>query len=183
MAKITHSLVAAEFKTSKACLAALTQLKDGGFKDLELYSPYPLEEAYDILDLHWSPMPPLILGGGITGALTGLSMQLWCNGIDFPINIGGKPLLSIPPSIPITFELTILLGGLTAFFGLWAVLKLPRLHHPLFEVSQFGSASIDRFWVTIPAQPTEIDIARTRKALETAGADRVEVVQPQPGDL
>jgi hypothetical protein len=183
MAKKTQSLLAAEFRTPKECLKALAQMRDGGFHGLELYSPYPIPEAYELLGLNWSPMPPLILAGAVTGGLTGLAMQLWCNGIDFPINIGGKPLLSIPPSIPITFELTVLFGGLTAFFGLWAVLKLPRLHHPLFEVARFGSAAIDRFWITVPATPTELEIARARQALESAGAGRVELIQPQPGEL
>jgi len=176
------SLVLGEFHTREGCLKALAGLRDGGFTNLDLYSPYPLPEAYDLLGLTWSPMPPLILTGGLTGALTGLAMQLYLNGVDFPLNIGGKPLLSIPPSIPITFELTVLFGGLTAFFGLWAVLKLPRLHHPLFEVSNFGSAAINRFWITIPTEPTELEIARARQALQTAGAERVEMVQPQPGD-
>ena len=180
--KKIHSLLAGEFRTPKECLAAAKGLREKGFEGLDVYSPYPLEDAYEVLGIRWSPMPPLILAGGLTGALTGLSMQLWCNGIDFPINIGGKPLLSYPPSIPITFELTVLFGGLTAFFGLWAVLKLPRLHHPLFEMSKFGSSVIDRFWITIPA-PSELDIARARQALEGAGAGRVEVVQPLPGDL
>src|SRR5277367_6637742 len=102
MAIKLKSLVLGEFHTREGCLKALAGLRDGGFKDLDLYSPYPLPEAYDILGLTWSPMPPLILTGGLTGLLTGLAMQLYLNGVDFPINIGGKPLFSIPPSIPIT---------------------------------------------------------------------------------
>jgi Protein of unknown function (DUF3341) len=182
MATKMQSLVLGEFHTREDCLKALAGLRDTGFGDLELYSPYPVPEAYELLGIRWSPMPPLILGGALTGMLTGLALQLWCNGIDYPINIGGKPLFSIPPSIPITFELTILFGGLTAFFGLWAVLKLPRLHHPLFEVAQFGSSAIDRFWITIPTTPTELEIARARQALHSMGAGRVELIQPQPGD-
>jgi hypothetical protein len=182
MAAHLKSLVLGEFQTREKCLEALQGLRDQGFKDLELYSPYPVPEAYDLLGLKWSPMPPMILAGGLTGTITALWMELYLNGVDYPINIGGKPLLSIPPSIPIAFELTVLFGGLTAFFGLWAVLKLPRLHHPVFEVAQFGSGAIDRFWVQIPTEPAELEIARARQALQTAGADRVEMVQPLPGD-
>jgi len=182
MAAHVKSLVLGEFHTREDCLKALRGLRDQGFKGLELYSPYPVPEAYEVLGLNWSPMPPLILAGGLTGGLTGLAMQLYLNGVDYPINIGGKPLFSLPPSIPITFELTVLFGGLTAFFGLWAVLKLPRLHHPVFEVSQFGSSAIDRFWVQIPSEPAELELARAKQALQGAGATRVEMVQPLPGD-
>jgi hypothetical protein len=182
MASKTHSLVLGEFYETKPCLSAMRSLREKGFFDMELYSPYPVAEAFEILGIRWSPMPMLILIAGIVGGSTGLAMQLWCNGIDYPLNVGGRPLLSIPTSIPITFELTILFGALTAFFGLWAVLRLPRLHHPVFEASQFGSAAVNHFWVQLPVS-SELEVARTKQALESLGAKRVEVVQPQPGDL
>lgn len=182
MATEIQSLVLGEFPSSHGSLKAIEGLRAKGFGNMELYSPYPVPEAYELLGIKRSPMPAMILTAGILGGCTGLAMQLFLNGVDYPINIGGKPLLSIPSSIPITFELTILFGALTAFFGLWAVLKLPRLHHPVFELSQFGSSAIDRFWVQIPTPNTELEIARSRQALEGLGATRVELVQPLPGD-
>lgn len=182
MAAKMKSLVLGEFLDPAQTLKALAGLRDKGFADMELYSPYPVPEAYPLLGIKRSPMPALILAGGIIGGCSGLAMQLWMNGIDYPINVGGKPLLSIPSSIPITFELTILFSVLAAFFGLWALLGLPRLHHPVFEAAHFGSAAISRFWVTIPTTPTELELTRTRQALESVGAERVETVHPQPGD-
>jgi hypothetical protein len=182
MANNEQSLVVGEFETADAAVQAIRALKGKGVRDLEMYSPYPVHEAYEALELPRSPMPALILTGGITGCLGGLALQLWANGIEYPINIGGKPLFSIPACIPVTFECTILLCGLTAFFGLWAVLKLPRLHHPVFEVGAFGSAAINHFWLSIATAPTELDVARARQALEGAGAKRVETVAGEAGD-
>lgn len=182
MANQEQSLVVGEFETAEAALQAIKSLKAKGVRDLEMYSPYPVHEAYEELGLGRSPMPALILTGGIIGGISGLALQLWANGYAFPINIGGKPLYSIPSSIPITFETTILLGGLTAFFGLWAVLKLPRLHHPVFEAGHFGSAAINHFWLSIPTSPTELEVARARQALEGVGAKRVETVHAEAGD-
>ncbi len=182
MATKEQSLVVGEFETADAAVRAIKALKSKGVRELELYSPYPVHEAYEELGIHHSPMPALILTGGITGCLAGLALQLWANGIAYPLNIGGKPLFSIPASIPVAFETTILLSGLTAFFGLWAVLKLPRLHHPVFEVGQFGSAAINHFWLSIPTVPSELEVARARQALEGAGATRVETVHAEEGD-
>jgi hypothetical protein len=182
MATIEKSLVLGEFHTPKDALHAIETVKAKGLHDLELYSPYPIPEAYDLLEIKKSIMPKLILGGGLSGTLGGLALQLWCNGISFPINIGGKPILSIPSSIPIAFETTVLLSGLTAFFGLWAVLKLPRLHHPVFEVSRFGSTAVDHCWLSIATDPNELNLTRARQALEGAGAKRVETIAGEEGD-
>jgi hypothetical protein len=182
MATQELALVLGEFETAHAALHAIEGLKSKGIKQMELYSPYPVPEAYDLLEIPKSPMPKLILGGGITGLLSGFALQGWCNGIDYPINVGGKPLFSVPMMIPICFELTVLLGGLSAFFGLWALLKLPRPHHPLFEIGKFASSSIDRFWLSIATPPDELDMARARQALEAVGAKRVEQVEAEEGD-
>ena len=182
MAPKEKSLVLGEFDTPQDALHAIEALKGKGVRDMELYSPYPVVEAYDLLEIKKSPMPKLILCGGITGCIGGMALQLWCNGVSFPIVIGGKPIFSIPSSIPITFECTILLSGLMAFFGLWAVLKLPRLHHPVFEISQFGSTAINHCWLSVASDPVELDMARARQALEAAGAKRVETVQAEEGD-
>jgi hypothetical protein len=175
-------LVLGEFDSAKDAVRAIEALKAKSVLDLELYSPYPVPEAYDLLEIKRSPMPALILCGAIIGGMGGLALQLWCNGIVFPINIGGKPLFSIPSSIPITFETTILCGGLTAFFGLWAVLKLPRLHHPVFEVPHFGSSAVNHCWLSIATDPGELNVTRARQALEEAGAKRVETIDAKAGD-
>lgn len=76
-------------------------------------------------------------------------MQLWGIGINYPFNIGGRPLNSWPLYIPITFELTILGGAFAAVLSLFVLNGLPRLHHPVFSVPGFDRATTDAFFLCV----------------------------------
>jgi hypothetical protein len=173
---LTGSLVLGSFKTPEAVLAAAEDLRRRGHRDLDAYSAYPLEGAEEALDLPRTRMPRRVLAGGLLGATTGLGFQWWCNAIDFPINVGGRPLFSLPSWIPITFELTVLFGAFGAFFGLLSLLGLPRLHHPVFEVPGFRSVAVDRFWLSAPAGNLE-EVLAIEAELQALGAEEISVLE------
>ena len=106
----------------------------------------------EVLSIHRSHLPLIVTGGAFTGAATGYLLQWYCAVIGFPLNVGGRPMHSPPSFVPITFELTILFGAFGAFFGLLALLGLPRLHHPVFEAPGFVRASVDRYWIAVPTE-------------------------------
>jgi hypothetical protein len=172
-----HALVLGEFPTADSSVEALTALRDKGFRELDLHSPYPVPEAYEALHLRRSPMAMIMLIGGLTGTVTAILLQWFCNAYDYPIIIGGKPMVSWPAYVPIIFELTVLFSSLSGFFGLWAVIGLPRPHHPVFEAAQFQSSTIDSFWVSIETEENELEVARARSALEGLGANKVDTVR------
>jgi hypothetical protein len=172
-----HALVLGEFATADSSVEALTALREKGFKELELHSPYPVPEAYEALRLGRSPMPLIMLIGGLSGTVTAVLLQWFCNAYDYPIIVGGKPLLSWPAYVPICFELTVLFASLSGFFGLWGLIGLPRPHHPVFEASQFQSSTIDSFWVSVETEESELEVARARAALEGLGARTIDTVR------
>jgi len=98
--------------------------------------------------------------------------------LDYPINIGGRPLSSWPPFVPITFELTILAAALAAVIAMFALNRLPQPHHPVFNVPRFERASTDKFFLCIEADDPKFDLAATRQFLETLKPDHVEEVEP-----
>jgi hypothetical protein len=98
------------------------------------------------------------------------------NAVDFPINVGNRPPHSAPAFIPITFELMVLLGGTSAFFGLMAMLKLPQPYHPIFEWENFGRASVDGFFLSVEvgAGDDPVDVANDARIV---GAAEVQVIE------
>jgi ActD protein len=141
--------VVAEFKSRETLLKAAQRARAHGYGSMDAFSPLPVEGLDEILGRTWSWAPAWVLAGGILGGLTGYFMQLWGIGINYPFNIGGRPLNSWPLYIPITFELTILGGAFAAVLSLFVLNGLPRLHHPVFSVPGFERATTDAFFLCV----------------------------------
>jgi hypothetical protein len=142
----------AEFADADTLLAAARAARAAGFCRVEAYSPFPIDGLAAALDFHRSPVALITLLGGIAGGLFGYGMQFYSAVIDYPLNVGGRPLHSWPAFIPVTFELAVLGAALAAFFGLWIMNGLPRLYHPLQQVKEFDLASRNRFFLCIRAR-------------------------------
>jgi Alternative complex III, ActD subunit len=141
--------LAAEFADADALLRAIRRLRAAGHRALDAYTPHPLVEVEAELALGRSRINWMIFPLAIGGAAFAFALQSWCNAVDYPINVGGRPPYSWVTSIPITFETGILATALSSFFILFWVLGLPRLTHPLFKLDGFERASLDRFWLTV----------------------------------
>src|SRR5271155_3362456 len=103
--------VMAEFDTPTELVRAATAANAQGYRKMDAYSPFPIEELNHPLHLHHNKLPLIVLIGGIIGGLTGFLLQWYITVYNFPTNIGGRPLFSWPMYIVITFELTILFAA------------------------------------------------------------------------
>ena len=159
--------VMAEFDNPTALVNAARRAHEEGYRKLDAYSPFPIEELNDALHLHKNKLPLIVLLGGIAGLLTGYLMQYYVTVIYFPINIGGRPLHSWPAYIIITFELTILFSAGAAVLGLLGLCGLPMPYHPVFNVPRFALASRNRFFLCIEARDPLFDRTKTSDFLET----------------
>ena len=169
--------VMAEFATSDALVAAARRTRAAGYRRLEAYAPFPVEELSDALDLPPSRIPLFMLAGGLTGAAAGLGMQYYANLFAYPMNIGGRPLNAWPAFIPATFELIILcavLGGLVALFF---TLHLPTVYHPVFNHPDFRRASRDGFFLCIESRDGRFDPKECALFLRTLGPLSVQSVE------
>jgi hypothetical protein len=166
----------AEFDNPTALVEAATQARLQGFREMDAYSPIPIEELNEALGLRRTRLPRLVLLGGILGGLGGFSLAYWVSVFAYPLNIGARPLNSWPQFIPVTFETTVLGSALTAFVAMWALNKLPMPYHPVFNVPAFERASRDRFFLCIEARDPKFDIERTRGFLEALGPREVTTV-------
>ena len=94
----------AKFSSPETLVSAARHATDAGYRELDAYSPFPVEDLSEAMRLKPSRLPYAVLGGGITGGLLGFFMQVYATVFDYPLNIGGRPLLSWPAYIPITFR-------------------------------------------------------------------------------
>jgi len=158
--------VIAEFDDPNAVVAAARQTYAAGFRRINAYSPYPIEELAEAIGFHKNMVARTVFVCGILGLLGGLSLQLWTSTIAYPIVVGGRPLVSIPAFIPVTFECTVLGAALTCFVGMWVLNGLPMPYHPVFNVPAFARASHDRFFLMIESADPRFDRAVTQSFLE-----------------
>ena len=160
----------ASFESPEALLSATRAFRAAGYRELDAFTPYPVPELEEALELPKSLVPLITLLGGMFGAGFGYWFQYYSRVIAYPLDVGGRPLNPWPTFIPITFEMTVLFAGLCAFFACFKLCKLPRLYHPVFEVDRFRAASIDGFFLAVDAKDPLFDRVVTAETLRSAGA-------------
>jgi hypothetical protein len=155
----------AEFSSADDLLEAVNRSRAAGYRSMEAYTPMPLHEVAHALGYR-SDLPKLVLGGGILGGILGFAMQYYASVKSYPLDIGSRPDNSWPAFIIITFEMTILFAALAAVFGMFALSRLPRPHHPVFGVPIFELASRNRFFLLIMAHDEHFELGRTGRFLD-----------------
>jgi Alternative complex III, ActD subunit len=165
----------AEFRTPLEVIEAAERVHHAGYQKVDAYSPYPIEALSEALGFHRSPLPKLVLAGGIVGLLVGYGLEYWASVIEYPMNIGGRPFHSWPAFIPPAFETTILFAAGAAVLGMLGLNHLPEPYHPVFNVPGFALATRDKFFICVEATDPKFDPAETRKLLESLGGEVVEV--------
>ena len=166
----------AEFDNPTDVVAATRETWDAGYRRINAYSPYPIEELSEALHFH-TRLPLIVLIGGILGCLAGYFMQYYIAVIDYPLNVGGRPPHSWPSFIPITFECTVLAAAFAAVFGMLALNKLPQPYHPVFNVERFALATRDRFFLVIEADDPKFDREETKMFLSSLSPREVTDVE------
>lgn len=163
--------VMAEFDTAQGVVEAARKTMAQGFTRVEAYTPIPIEELNDIIHKKRTVLPKLVLCGGLTGMASGFLLQYWASVIEYPMNIGGRPLASWTTFIVPSYELTILFASLTAAIGMIALSGLPEPYHPVFNVERFSMAGSDKFFLVI--ESTDPKFGDAAKFLNSLGAKGV----------
>jgi len=165
--------IMAEFETPGELVEAARRAREAGFRKFDAYSPYPLHELDEAMDLHDNRVSLFTLIGGLLGCAGGFGLCAWCMSVALPLNIGGRPLISVPMYIPITFECTVLIAGLTAAISMIMMNGLPSPYHPVFNVERFANASRNKFFLCIESDDPGFDREHTARFLESLGPEEV----------
>lgn len=167
-----HGLLA-EFDSAQTLLTAVEHMRKEGYRRMDAFSPFPVHGLSEALGMRKTRLPLVVLVGGICGALGGFAMQYFASVINYPYNVGGRPLNSWPAFIPVTFEMTILAAAFAAVLGMLALNGLPMPYHPVFNVAEFAQVSRDKFFLLVEQRDPLFDPAKTRTLLQSAGAQNV----------
>jgi hypothetical protein len=156
----------AEFDGPNSLVHASERAHAEGFRKMDAYSPFPIEELSEAIGFHRTRLTLIILVGGLLGLLTGVAMQYWISAIDYPLNVGGRPYAAWVAFVIPCFELTILFASFSAVVGMLALNGLPLPYHPVFNVPEFSRVSRDGFFLAIEASDPRFDAPETRKFLQ-----------------
>jgi len=166
----------AEFVHPEEVVEAASKAFEAGYRQLDAYSPYPVDGLAEACGFTKNRVAPITLIGGLVGGFGGFFMQWFSAVVHYPINVGGRPLNSWPSFIPITFEMTVLFATLFGVVGMLLLNGLPRLHHPVFHVPRFELASRSRFFLSIQATDPKFELSATREFLQSLNPQGVDVV-------
>ena len=173
MRRRRYDLVLAEFRTADDVLVAVDAFRERGVFDLETYSPFAIPGAPDRMGLQRSRLPRLVFVAGVIGAVLAYGIQWFADAWDYPLNVGGRPAHAVWAFIPATFEGTVLCAALAAFLGVFLLLRLPALWHPVFEIDGFDRATIDRYWISVDLGASFFNADEARRMLEALAPLRV----------
>lgn len=151
---------------------AIKVIRDAGFKKMEAFTPFPSHEVDQALGLKRSFIPYLTLVFGLSGAALLFLFQSWTSAVSWPLNVGGKPFVSWPAFIPITFEGAILFGGILSFLTFFAVIKLPKIGNKILD----DRLTTDHFGLLVSGQDPLFDQAKINDILKNCDVKEIKQV-------
>jgi hypothetical protein len=168
--------VLAEFDTPSDLVRAAQSAYHDGWRRMDCYTPYPVEEAAEAIGFHKNRVSLITLIGGLMGLCAMFSLETWISTLAYPLNIAGRPTYSWPAFVIPAYEWTILFAGFSAALGMFAMNGLPSLYHPLFNAPNFrNGATDDKFFLCLEATDPKFEVAEAKAYL--AGFEPTSVVE------
>ena len=169
--------VMAEFANPAAVTSAAERVRDAGFTRWDVYAPFPIHGIEQAMGLKSSRVSFFVGAGAFIGVIGAMLMQWWMLAVDYKMVIGGKPYFAWEQYLPITFEMGILLGSISAITAMFVLNKLPMPYHPLMKKERFLRVSDDRFVIAIESEDPKFDADGVRRMLEEIGGTNIDTVE------
>jgi cytochrome c5 len=176
--------VAALFDTPDGIMHAAEKVSGSGYKKFDVLTPYPLHGMDAAMKLKETKIGWVAMLAGMSGTALAFLMIWWMVGINYPNWFGGKPAFNLPPSIPIMFEITVLLASLTLVGALIAIfMKLPWNANPLMDTAFIKRVTSDKFGIYIEAKDAKFNLEEVRGMFEQLGSSDVSNIHYPEYDL
>lgn len=168
MAKYTKG-IAGIWEDEALVLKAARKVREAGFKRFEAISGYPVHGMEEACGIKRSWLPYVTFAMGVFGLLAGLLLTWWTSVVSYPINVGGKPLFSLPAFIPVIFEVTILFAALSSVAALFYACGMPNMNPPVID----PDLSSHKFAIFIPHNDIGYDESKLEGMFKDLGATEV----------
>jgi hypothetical protein len=166
--------VAALFDTPDQIIHAAEKVSGSGYKKFDILTPYPVHGMDGAMRLKETKIGWVAMVAGMTGTFLAFLMIWWMVGVDYKNVFGGKPFFNLPPSIPIMFELTVLIGALTLVGALIAVfMKLPANANPLMDTDFMRSVTSEKYGAYIEAADDKFNHEEIKAMFTSLGASSI----------
>jgi len=172
-----HYGVVGDFDTPEELMRAIRTARAAGYSKMEAYTPFPIHGIDEALGAPRSPLGRIVIVCALIGFTLAVLLQWWTGAVNYKLVIAGKPLFAIEPSIPIMFELSVLLGAFGAVFGMFHLNRLPTYYHAFFNFTRASGASNDRFLLAVEAADGKFEAAEVQRFLESCGSRHTELVE------
>ncbi len=172
-----HFGVIGDFDTPEDLLRAIRTARAAGYTKMEAYSPFPVHGVDEALGEPRSPLGKIVMVCGLTGLALAVALQWWTGAVDYKLVIAGKPLFAVEPSVPIMFELSVLLAAFAAVLGMFHLNRLPTYYHSFFNYSRSAGASNDRFLLAVEAADPRFNADQVKNFLDSCGSRHTELVE------
>lgn len=169
--------VIGDFDTPEDLLRAIRTARAAGYTKMEAYSPFPIHGVDEALGAPRSPLGKIVIVFSLLGLAAAVLLQWWTGAVDYRLIIAGKPLFAFEPSVPIMFELAVLLSAFATVLGMFHLNRIPTYYHPFFNFSKHAGASNDRFLLAIEAGDPRFRADEVKLFLESCGSRHTEIVE------
>lgn len=164
--------IAGIFLKESTVLTAAAKVRDSGFVKFDAITPYPVHGMEEACGIKRSSIPYVSFVAACVGLAAALALVWYTSVVDWPLNIGGKPMFSLPAFIPIMFELTVLFSALASVAALFYHSGMPKIDPPVID----KDLTCHKFAIFIPENDVGYNADRVEKLLKDLGADEVKKV-------
>jgi hypothetical protein len=160
------------FTDAEQLKVAAAQVHERKVRKFDAFTPFPVHGLEDAMGIKRSFLPWVTFGAGMTGGTLALIFQCWVSAVDWPLNVGGKPFISLPAFIPITFELTVLLAGLATAAAMIITCGMPNLNPQILD----PGITNDKFALFVSSEDPGYREQDFKDLMKRAGAHEVRVI-------
>lgn len=168
---MNRRLLVASFTTEHDIVGATTAAREKGYSIVDVYTPFAVHGLDEAMKLRATRLPWICFGLGLTGAAAKFWFQMWTSATNWPLNVGGKPLQSVPAFVPVTFEIMVLFAGVGTVLAFLTISKLRPGKKPRVL---YDRASNDRFVLVLAETDAAFDVDDLRALFAPFAPARIE---------